>query len=363
MSLKYQVIRTTFSSMRLDGKVRHRDIATALGLSEGELIAAHVGSEARAAAQANSMLHATRLSTAWHAIIGNTEALGEVMALTRNAACVHEKIGVYQQISGNEHVGIVLGGEIDLRFFYDLWAHGFAVTEKIESGLQRSLQFFDAQGVAIHKIFLRPASDVLAYTALVERFTHAAQEPGLLTLPRAPVVAERLDTAIDVAGLRKGWTELRDTHNFIVLLEQFGVTRTQALRLADPQFAQQVELSSIHSLIDGAARDQVPIMVFVGNLGAIQIHSGTIHQTAHKGGWINILDPSFNLHLCAGQITSIWVVKKPTVDGLVTSMELFGADGESIAMLFGARKPGKPELKEWRQLIENACIRSASCTI
>jgi putative hemin transport protein len=34
----------------------------------------------------------------------------------------------------------------------------------------------------------------------------------------------------------------------------------------------------------------------------------------------------------------------------VTSIELFDECGELIAMFFGERKPGKPELPAWREL-------------
>jgi putative hemin transport protein len=44
-------------------------------------------------------------------------------------------------------------------------------------------------------------------------------------------------------------------------------------------------------------------------------------------------------------------VRKPTSDGIVSSVELFDAQGENIAMLFGARKPGSPELAGWRELV------------
>ena len=37
-------------------------------------------------------------------------------------------------------------------------------------------------------------------------------------------------------------------------------------------------------------------------------------------------------------------------DGTVTSVEVFDAYGDLMAMFFGARKPGKPELAPWRAL-------------
>src|SRR5262249_606323 len=150
-----------FAEARRPPARRHRDIADALGISEGELIAAHAtGFPAQ-----ESPLVARRLKPFWPAIVEAVEALGEVTALTRNASCVHEKIGTYSGASVEGQVGLVLGGAIDLRVFYAAWAHGFAVSEHTERGPQRSLQFFDAQGTAIHKVFLRAASDAAAYEA------------------------------------------------------------------------------------------------------------------------------------------------------------------------------------------------------
>jgi len=71
------------------------------------------------------------------------------------------------------------------------------------------------------------------------------------------------------------------------------------------------------------------------------------------GPWINVLDPGFNLHLREDLVTQVWLVKKPTTDGVVTSIELFDAQGEFIAYFFGKRKPGIPETTGWRMLAES----------
>ena len=92
-------------------------------------------------------------------------------------------------------------------------------------------------------------------------------------------------------------------------------------------------------------------MVFVGNQGCIQIHTGPVVNLKRMGPWYNVLDPDFNLHLREDQIDTAWVVRKPTRDGVVTSLELFDKDGFCFAQLFGARKPGKPELQAWRDLL------------
>ena len=58
-------------------------------------------------------------------------------------------------------------------------------------------------------------------------------------------------------------------------------------------------------------------------------------------------------------IDEAWVVRKPTEDGVVTSLELFDAQGEAIATLFGKRKPGIPEIEDWRVALADATKHAA----
>jgi putative hemin transport protein len=109
---------------------------------------------------------------------------------------------------------------------------------------------------------------------------------------------------------------------------------------------------SIRLLLQDVARIGLPIMCFVGNPGMIQIHTGPVRRVEVMGDWLNVLDPGFNLHLREDRIAAAWVVRKPTSDGPVTSVELFDADGDTMAMFFGERKPGKRELPGWRAMVD-----------
>ena len=332
-------LRHDFLNLKRTRHLRNREAAQALGVSEGEALAAFVGQ------------HVVRLEPRFIELFEEMPQLGEVMALTRNEAAVHEKDGPYEHMSHNADVGLALGQAIDLRIFYRNWASGFAVREEIEHGLQKSLQFFDAQGQAVHKVFLRPHSNHAAFDALVERWQMPDQIDGL-TLENAPLpIPMRLDSSIDLSGFHAAWDAMTDTHQFFGLLRTFGLTRTQALRLAEPQRARPVAVDTLEIVLKRAAEIELPIMVFVGNHGMIQIHTGPVKQIRVMGPWLNVIDPGFNLHLRADMIASAWVVSKPTHDGVVTSLELFDEDGANIAMLFGARKPGTPELDDWRTLL------------
>src|SRR5690606_22031960 len=106
---------------------------------------------------------AIRLDVEMATLIKRMPDLGEVMALTRNDSVVHEKVGRYDKIDINPHVGIVLNEEIDLRLFPKHWHHFFAVSEPVQDGVRRSIQCFDAAGDAVHKVYLRPESSVDAF--------------------------------------------------------------------------------------------------------------------------------------------------------------------------------------------------------
>ncbi|WJF92058.1 ChuX/HutX family heme-like substrate-binding protein [Paraburkholderia bonniea] len=334
-----QQLQQEFLKLKETQKLRNREAAHAMGISEGEALAAFVGHEV------------VRLKPSFIEIMEEVPQLGRVMALTRNEAAVHEKDGPYEKMSHDGTVGLALGELIDLRIFYHSWASGFAVVEDTPRGPQKSLQFFDAQGHAVHKIYLREHSDHAAFDALVERWSMDEQVGGLNVAPAPAAPAVKPDSEIDVAGFHAAWDAMTDTHQFFGMLRKFGLARTQALRLAPRSYAQPVANDELQGVLESAAQIDLPIMVFVGNRGMIQIHSGPVKDIRVMGPWLNVLDPGFNLHLRADLIASAWVVRKPTSDGIVTSLELFDANGENIAMLFGARKPGTPELEGWRDLI------------
>jgi putative hemin transport protein len=318
---------------------RSRDAAQRLNVSEGELIASLVGESA------------VRLRTRGASIIKDIPRLGTVMALTGNEHCVHEKIGPYLDVTIHPAHGLVLGELIDLRLFPSQWRHTFAVVDETAGGNRRSIQVFDAHGVAVHKIYEKPETDVDAFDRLIAAWREEDQSPLLALQPAESRASDRADAEIDVDRLRDEWTALEDTHEFFGMLRRLKVGRLQALRLAGADFAQRVDTQALSRALECARDASTPIMVFVGNAGCIQIHSGPIANLKRMGPWFNVLDPAFNLHLREDAIAAAWVVRKPTLDGDVTSLEIFDRDGFCYAQLFGARKPGKPELEAWRAIL------------
>ncbi|MEM6346167.1 MAG: ChuX/HutX family heme-like substrate-binding protein [Bacteroidota bacterium] len=326
-------------------RLRIRNAAEKLGVSEVELLATKCGE------------NVIRLKPDFSDILNKIEGLGKVMALSRNNHVVHERKGVYLNPSlAHAHVGLFVGEDIDLRIFFKAWDSAFAVEEMVgKEGKERprmSLQFFATNGEAIHKIYLTPHSDVEAYKALVEEFKHSDQGQFQAVKPKDPEAAEVKDEEIAVEEFQESWRKLEDTHDFFGLLLKHKLSRTQALRLApEGNYAVPVANSALREIITKASERKVPIMVFVGNQGIIQIHTGPVNKLMDFEDWFNVLDPDFNLHVKEPAIAQSWVVRKPTIDGVVTALECFDKDGKQIAQFFGKRKPGIPELEEWREIV------------
>jgi len=316
------------------------DGAAALGVSEAELLAIECGKSV------------TRLEGDWTALLQAFGELGRVMALTRNHDAVHEKKGHYKPVSFNGHVGLVLDENIDLRLFMQNWALGFAVHNPDAKVYEYSFQFFDAQGNSVHKVMVEKEHSHAAQ-GLIDRFRSANQEAGQTVALPVEGAAVRPDDEIDVEGFRAAWAGLKDTHDFYPMIKKFKVSRTQACRLVGSAYAEAIAPQAYRQLFQEAAAREVPIMVFVGNVGCIQIHSGVIRKLFEVPGWYNIMDPGFNLHLREEGVVEAWLTRKPTVDGTVTSLELFDKNGKDIALIFGKRKPGIPELESWRKLAES----------
>jgi len=323
--------------------LRALDAAHRLGVSEGELVASRVGDGV------------TRLEGELPALIRELPSLGRVMALTRNAYCVHEKKGCYENIDIGGTMGIVLAEDIDLRLFLTHWRYGFAVRESTRGRTLESLQFFDGDGKAVHKVYLTDQSDRPAWRSLVHRYTAAVQSPLIDCAAVAdPLPLQQADEEVAVDALREGWRALRDPHDFFALLRKHRVTRAQALRLVGAKFATRVDDGALRRVLEGAAAGGEPLMVFVGSPGVVQIHTGPVRKVAMAGPWLNVLDDDFNLHLRADAIADSWIVRKPVPEGTVTSLELYAEDGTQIVQVFGRRKPGLPERDDWRALLATA---------
>jgi len=121
-------LRRRFADARVrNPKARTRDLAGILSVSEAEVVAA------------GCIGHVRPLAPRWGELVKTLPALGRVMTLVRNEACVHEKVGQYAKVSVFSSMGLVLDSNIDLRIFFNHWHFGYAVTETLQQGDRKSV--------------------------------------------------------------------------------------------------------------------------------------------------------------------------------------------------------------------------------
>jgi putative hemin transport protein len=329
-----EALVAAWKDLERDG-VRRRDGAERLGVSEARIVAALAASG-----------EATALKPQWRSILEHVPQLGPVMALTRNDACVIEKVGTYHSPQfSNDSLGQVTGPEIDLRLFLQHWVFGFAVS----NGEHASFEFFGADGRAVHKIHSRKETDQTAWSALISSFASVSKFDELTTEPDVRQ-SEVPDSAVDVDAYRAALSKMQNTHDFFGVVRRFKLTREQALRLGGDAFAVRVPTRSYSDALYLAAERDVSIMAFVGNRGVIQIHTGPVHRIVERAGFFNVLDKTFNLHLLESKPRTAWVVRKPTSSGIVSSLEIYDEFGDLIVQFFGERH-GEPEQPQWRAIL------------
>lgn len=319
--------------------LRERDLAAQLDISEAALVAAECG------------LTATRIDGNANTFLSRAAELGSVLALTRNESAVHEKDGVYDNVTPGKFATLVLGGAIDLRVFPSAWAHGFAVTKTDGDTVRRSFQFFDCEGMAVHKVHLRAHSNVDAFVRITDDLALEDQSQTFVPTARPVKIEEISET--DVAALRDNWSRMTDTHEFFGMLKKLKVNRQEAVRRVGEDYAWQLDNQAAEAMLNASAAGGLPIMCFVGNPGMIQIHSGPVQTIKAMGPWLNVMDDDFHLHLRMDHIAETWAVRKPTKDGHVTSVEIYDAKGEMIIQFFGKRHEGNREQDAWRGIVEN----------
>lgn len=324
-----------YQDVKASGAAKYaRDIAAVMGVSEAELTAARVGHDA------------VRLQDNARAILASLEKVGETKCICRNEYAVHEQVGAFTHQHLDGHAGLILNPRaLDLRLFLSQWASAFHVND----GGRESIQFFDPHGDAVLKVYTTNNTDSEAWQALIAEQAQSTPAP----LAVRPVENARYADTADGATLEKEWRAMTDVHQFFALLRKYNLSRQQAFRLVNDDLACRIDTDALPRLMETLQRDGNEFMIFVGNRGCVQIFTGVLEKLTPMRGWINIFNNAFTLHLREETIDEVWVTRKPTADGHVTSVELFAKDGTQIAQLYGQRSEGHPEQQQWRSQVDS----------
>ncbi|MGO2336404.1 hemin-degrading factor [Providencia sp.] len=335
-----------YQQAKTENKAKYaRDLAAYLEVSEAELLHSRVGHD-----------KAQRLNVDAPTLLTALAAVGQVKAITRNEYVVHEQVGRYDNAKFSSHGGLILNPRaLDLRMFFSHWDSVFTLSEEAKNGERHSIQFFDKQGDALHKVYTTDETDLAAWNALIEQYS--TTENPLLELEAAkPYTTQPINDELK-QQLEQEWRNMTDVHQFFILLKKNNLSRQQVFSAVSDDLAWKVPTDSFNQLVNTAFNDQNEIMIFVGNRGCVQIFTGQIKRIMpyqSEGSdlkWLNIFNPDFTLHMIENDIAECWVTRKSTQDGFVTSLEVFDKDGNQIVQMYGQRTEGTPEQEQWRNQV------------
>lgn len=292
-------------------------------------------------------------------VLKQFEHFGKVESIVRNALAVHEKQGQYNNLKLGDKMGLALNvGGLDLRFFMWRWQHMLAVTDTSkEDKPSYSIQFYDEQGAAIDKVYLREltADNIARWQDLIQQQQATIAVDTLTLQPQINLKTWQYKVLSNDkrTELQQGWQDMTDVHQFHGLLQRLDIDRASSYRQAPAQMTHELSIDAVAATFEQARDAKCPIMIFVGNSGMVQIQTGQVHTLKRLGDWLNILDKDhtdFTLHLKDKALAQVWCVKRPTKDGLVTCIEGFDYSGTSVFSVFGQRLEGSPELEAWQTI-------------
>lgn len=271
-----------------DPKLRIRDAARELGVSEAELVALGNGDSS------------FQLQSRWDEILSSLKSAGQLMGLTRNEHAVHECYGSYEELTFCNEVCFVENDRFRVALFLSEWSFGFFVKESNRGEIRQSLQFFNQDGDAVHKIYMTSDSqgDPLEY--LVRDFALSEQSPSITvgghqstSRRRRPGTLWSSDRINNGWAIKGGHHSIQQTH---LELEELNSS------------ARSLHPENVDGLLHESAEKGFRLVVAVESPGALQIYDGPIQKIARTGPWINILDDTFNLHLRDARLPSLWLI-------------------------------------------------------
>ncbi|MBS3954059.1 MAG: hypothetical protein KGZ88_14005 [Methylomicrobium sp.] len=333
-----QALKQEWSELRLAmPRLRIREAAATLNVSEAELLATGCGSTV------------TRLNLDWPEIFKALPAIGPVMALTRNDFAVHETTGLYTVIHHSDESCRVKSDAVNLQLLTQVIHVAFGVMEPSLNETRFSLQFFAANGLAIHKIYMTEDSDLSIYHALVKQLTSADQSQHQ-TIDSPPRFSRFNIATFNTGRITQSTHLLCDTEDFYAGLIAMGIvsdlveTDTSNLEFLAPDLFQP--------LLNKIASQGLSIGICVRNYGCIQVYQGPIHNIRITGPWFNILDEYFSLHLNTEALSG-FRVNTQSIDGKqeLKTLEIVDANHQIIALILLNADQDTSSMNLWEVLI------------
>ena len=285
----------------------------------------------------------------WVELLRGLQELGPLTLQSESNGSVIEAQGIAVAGSWSGRRGALRIGASRLRLQLDRWFYGYAIKGEDDAA---SVQFFAADGQRILTINRTPEAMRERWTQLVRRFTSADQNPWVELVPTPePSTADRPDSGVDLKALRAAWDDPQQRHDCGDLSRQFGVARLQAFRLAGESRARVVPTSTFKTALRCAASAHVPVALTVESIGLAHTYTGIVRRVEHVESLLTVVEPGMRLYISEPRVAAAWLVRRPTAQGTLSSLQYFDPIAQPILTVAGNTTPGEPGLDRWERLV------------
>ena len=277
-------------------KVRIRDAANQMKVSEAELLSTEVGADT------------------FYLSVDNIEhffkelfSVDKIMLLIRSNVVVHEVVVKPKslQLQGDKILNIEDNKSLVLSFNDNLFKHIF-YQKKVHSNKElRSFQIFDKKGAAVLKIYLKGQDksifDQIALKYMVS-YEYELQLDFKLSLVSDP--KSNLIQKVD-----------------LYFINGEGILDSSEFKL---------KKAPLRQILDDVSKSRLPVQVHGVGEGTIQYYRGVIKNIIDYGPWINVIDKDFNLHVLENELSESIIINYEITDCNYCSIEFFDREGNHV---------------------------------
>ena len=272
---KSESLRLDWESLKSENKkIRIRDAANQLGVSEADLLSTQIGEN-------TFLLSINDYSSFFKDIF----SLDKIMLLIRSDSVVHEKIVEPKniEIKTNEFIYNHKPNCPILKFDINLFKHVFYESKEHQKTQLKSFQFFNSHGIAILKIYLK-GNDYLKFNEI--GLKHRANKSYNFQLDNKTNLDFKSNISINDINL-------------------YFKDKIKDLKKTE----YHLNNNPLREILINASKLKIPIQIHAIGLGTIQYHRDVVKKIIDYGPWVNVIDKNFNLHVLEKNLNKFILTK------------------------------------------------------
>ena len=261
---RFNTIKSNWDQFKSDPnnkKIRIRDAAKKLNISEAELLSTQIDNVSI------RYLFIDNFKEFFNSIL----SLDKIMLLIRNDYVVHEKIIETNNLLFEENrlYSQEKQKNLILKFNKNTFNHSFFECKMHAGKKLYSFQFFDFMGNSILKIYLKGKAE--------KKFDEIALQ--YTSQYRYQLQLEK---------------EFKKSHK---------EESIEPIYYDNNYIKKNLDKIMIREILETASKKQIPIQIHGIGLHTIQYHQNIIKNVIDYGPWINVIDKNFNIHILENQIS------------------------------------------------------------